>query len=106
MAWNNYNCTCSCFYLAHVFNYFTYYIISDNQLFINCGFFFKKTVSIDTIKKISETNNFISSPVASVDRLEISFNKYDSVIISPKEKSEFIEGLLSIKPGIEVHLKN
>ena len=91
-------------FISHMF-LTTYYLIRDNQLFINCGFFFKKTVSIDTIKKISETNNFISSPAASLDRLEIRFNKYDSVIISPKEKSEFIKDLLSIKPAIEVHLK-
>ena len=64
----------------------------------------KTTVTINSIRKIKETNNPISSPAASLDRIEVFYGK-QSVIISPKQKTEFINHLLSINPRIEVIYK-
>jgi hypothetical protein len=74
-------------------------------LAIKCGFLFNKTINIQTIKKITETNNPISSPATSLDRLEIVYGKFDSVIISPKKKVEFIADIKSLNPNVEVKLK-
>ena len=81
-----------------------YYTINGKTLEINIVFSVKKLIDITTIKSISETNNSMASSAASLDRLEIKF-KNDSIIISPKDKSAFINQLLEINPSIEIKLK-
>lgn len=84
----------------------TVYIVDNELLIVKSGFVFNDTIKIKTIRKIGETYNLLSSPATSLDRLEITYNKYDSVLISPKDKYLFIENLTSINPNIEVKLKN
>lgn len=91
-------------FIVHMFMT-TYYTIENGKLTIKCGFLFNKTINIQTIKKITETNNPISSPATSLDRLEIVYGKFDSVIISPKKKEEFIADIKSLNPNVEVKLK-
>ncbi|HEX8376850.1 MAG TPA: PH domain-containing protein, partial [Pedobacter sp.] len=74
----------------------------SNKLQIRSGLFFNKTVSVESIRKIVETRMPMSSPAMSLDRLEVFYNKFDSVIISPKEKNEFIEQIRMINDRIEV----
>ena len=57
-------------------------------------------VEIQSIKRIYKTRNPLSSPALSLDRIAIVYNKYDEVLISPKDKKEFIEELLKINPDI------
>lgn len=78
------------------------YTITDSNLNIKAGFLVNWDIDIATIQKISETNNIMSSPAASLDRLEIIYNKYNSIIISPQRKKQFISDLLAINPNIEV----
>lgn len=78
----------------------TNYTIKDNLLFIKSGFFNYKPIQISSIKKIVNTNNPISSPATSLKRILISYNKFDSIIISPKNKDAFIAELLKINPKI------
>lgn len=92
-------------FIMHMF-LTTYYQLDGEQLKIKCGFLINKTVAIRTITKIEETNNPLSSPATSLDRLEIFYNKFDSVLISPKDKQGFITALKTIKPAIDVQLKN
>lgn len=83
----------------------TYYIISDNDLVVKCGFLYKTTIKIDRIKKLVETNNPLSSPATSLDRIAIhSYNNF--ILVSPKDKMDFINHLKTINPRIEVILKN
>lgn len=82
-----------------------YYIIDGNKLTVRCGFMFNSTIQIDKIKKIAETNNPISSPAASLDRLAIYYNQHDLVIVSPKDKIGFIHQLKEINSAIMVVLK-
>lgn len=84
----------------------TYYIVDGQTLAIKCGFLVDMKIDINTIKSIKETNNALSSPAASLDRLEISYSKYDNVMISPKKKAEFISVLTSINTSIEVTYKH
>jgi hypothetical protein len=84
----------------------TYYMISERTILIKCGFLFTATVNIDSIKRISETNNMMSSPAASLDRLEIIYNTYNSILVSPKEKMEFLTHITTINPKIEVKLRD
>jgi hypothetical protein len=81
------------------------YTIEKENLNIKCGFLINKNIDIKTIIKISETYNPLSSPAASIDRLEIVYNKFDSILISPKDKKAFIEDLIKISPTIEVNYR-
>lgn len=83
----------------------TYYIINQNDLIVKSGFIINLTIRIDKIKKIAETNNPLSSPATSLDRIAIYYNKSNSVMISPREKADFINKLLHINGQIEVVLK-
>jgi Bacterial PH domain len=91
-------------FICHVFLSIKYSIEKEN-LNIKCGFFINQNIDISTIQKISETYNPLSSPAGSIDRLEIKFNKFDSVLISPKDKKAFINALLLVNPTIEVQYR-
>ena len=92
-------------FVVHMF-LTTNYTIESDELTIKCGFLFNKTIDIKTIKKITETNNPLSSPATSLDRLEINYGEFDTVIISPKRKKEFIENITTLNPNVEVKFKN
>lgn len=81
------------------------YEISGETLWIKSFFWIKKKIPITSITVVQETYNLISSPAASLDRLEILYGRNNSVIISPKDKMEFIEHLKSISPQIMVKMR-
>jgi hypothetical protein len=82
----------------------TRYEIMGDMLKIKSGWIYRLSFPIAGIISIKTTRNFISSPAASMDRIEIRYNQYDSVIVSPKEKESFIKELIRIKPDIDVKL--
>ena len=84
----------------------TEYTIDNDKLTVKCGFLYNKTIDIKSIRKITETNNPLKSPATSLDRLEINYGKFDSVLISPKQKSEFINEIKRLNPNIEVKYKH
>ena len=79
----------------------TNYKIDDEDLIVRSGPF-KSTIDIKSIKKLRATKTLLAGPALSIDRIEIQYKRYDSVIISPKEKNKFIESLLSKNKSIEV----
>jgi hypothetical protein len=79
----------------------TEYVVTEELLKIRCGFLYNQQVMISSIRLIKETRNPISSPALSLDRIEIKFDKYGSVLISPKENEIFIAHLQRINPIIE-----
>jgi hypothetical protein len=81
------------------------YTIEKENLNIKCGFLTNQNIDINTIYKISETYNPLSSPAGSIDRLEIKYNKFESVLISPKDKNAFINDLILVNPNIEVQYR-
>ena len=78
------------------------YVITESQLIIDqsLGKWGKEIIDISTIKSIEPTHTILSAPASSLDRLRISYNKYDDIIISPRRKEEFISQLQSINPQI------
>ncbi len=84
----------------------TYYSINNGHLTVKCGFLVNETINIDSIKSLRETRNPLSSAAASLDRLEVAYNKYDIVLISPKEKFEFIRHIQTINPDVEIKYRN
>jgi len=90
-------------FIVHMFLK-TDYTISNKELKIRCGFFSYKPIKIVDIKKISKTKSLLSSPAASFDRIKIEYGKFDSIIISPKNKFDFAKNLVEINPKIKNHL--
>jgi len=85
--------------IVHMF-FKTEYTIAEDRLYIKCGFFTYKPIEISDIKEITKSNNIISSPAASFDRIEIRYGKYEEIIISPKDKFEFAKYLTNLNPKI------
>lgn len=86
----------------------TYYVVDGDRLYIKCSIFYNVSIGMNSILKISETNNPMSSPATSLDRLEIVYKKGDftnSILISPSNKKGFIDLLLEQNPNIEINLK-
>ena len=81
------------------------YEVCEKTLVVKTFFWFKREIPIESITNISETYNPISSPAASLDRLEIGYGQYNNVIISPKNKMDFIAHLTSISPKIVVKMR-
>ena len=83
----------------------TYKINDKKELLIKCGFLYNSTIDISKIKSIERTRNPISSPAPSLDRIELKYGKWDSVIISPEDKVGFVNELVKINPDIKHNLK-
>jgi hypothetical protein len=79
----------------------TYYEIGNGVLKVKSGFLLNRSIQIKSITKIEATKNPISAPATSLDRLEVFYNKYESVIISPKEKRAFIAHLKQLNANIQ-----
>jgi len=70
----------------------TYYKIEVDHLFISCGPV-EKRVPLSEITGVTPTNNPLSSPALSLDRLRIDYGQGQSVMISPRDKDSFIRDL-------------
>ncbi len=82
-----------------------YYVIDRNTLIIRVGILVNQRIDISTIQSITESNSLIGAPAASLDRLKIKYNKYGTVLISPKDRAGFIKHLTQINPQIVVKYK-
>lgn len=78
------------------------YSVSPDNLTVHTSHFSRTEIPVSAIRKIRETNNPLSSPAGSLDRLEIFYNKFDSIIISPVRTEEFLKELLASNPNIEI----
>ncbi|WP_299781269.1 PH domain-containing protein [uncultured Formosa sp.] len=87
-----------CLYL----NFSTEYTISNNHILkVKCGFFYNKSFDINKIKSIAKSNNLISSPAPSLDRIKLTYRNFDLIVISPKDKIRFARELTKLNPEIE-----
>jgi hypothetical protein len=86
-------------FIVHMF-FYTTYTIDEDELKIRCGFIGYKPYKIKDMKKVSKSTSIISSPAASFDRIQITYGKFDEIIISPKDKHQFVEDLQKINPEL------
>lgn len=92
------------FFLAYLF-YYTDYTITGNNLRVRSGFLVNKKIDIMTIRSIKQTDSLWSAPAGSItDRIEIEYAISQKVVISPKDKDDFVNELLKINPTITVNL--
>lgn len=74
----------------------TRYITDQENLKIISGPF-SWVIPIQSITSVQETQSAITSPALSFDRLEIIYGEDKAIVISPLDKTEFIESLGSEK---------
>jgi len=70
----------------------TAYTLSNTTLLVKSGPF-KWQVPIEQITSITPTFNPLSSPALSLDRLRIDYGRGQSIMISPKDKGQFLQDL-------------
>ena len=70
------------------------YFLSRTGVFI-------ETFDIHKITSVKPTRTILSSPAASLDRIEVRAGRR-SVVISPRSKYQFVKQLLDINPSIDV----
>ncbi len=72
----------------------TRYYINErkNQLVVTSGPL-KWRIDIESITAITETRNPLSSPALSLDRLLICYGRHQQIMVSPKNKHEFLVAL-------------
>lgn len=78
----------------------TVYVVNDSKLRVWLGVIPYGKKEIDQIKSVHRTSSLISSPALSIDRLAITFVNGDRLIISPKDREEFVAALLAVNPQI------
>lgn len=74
----------------------TSYTLSNMTLLVKSGPF-KWQVPIAEIKSVTPTSNPLSSPALSLDRLRIEYGRGKSIMISPKNKDQFIQDLEALR---------
>ncbi|QJX49038.1 PH domain-containing protein [Hymenobacter taeanensis] len=77
----------------------TRYTLTPQELLITSGPIHKR-VPITSITSVKPTRNPISSPALSLNRLEIRYGKYDSVLISPANPKGFLTTLHQLNPAL------
>lgn len=70
----------------------TRYTVTDDQLLVRSGPF-TWNIPVTTITQVKVTRNPISSPALSLDRLEISYGSQKKIMISPKDKTGFLQAI-------------
>ena len=91
-------------FIIHLFST-TCYTVEDEFLKIRSGLLYKQTLPIAAIRKIESTRNPLSAPALSLDRLEIWYGRWDSVLVSPRDQRAFAHHLKALNPDIELKLK-
>lgn len=84
--------------IAILFHYTRYKIDGDKLIVM------WTKIDIQSIRKIYKTNSPLSSPALSIDRIAICYDKFEEILVSPKDRNGFIHELLKINPDIEVKL--
>lgn len=79
------------------------YVLSNEQLKIFVGPFLYSTIELIKIRKMELSNNPLSSPAASLKRLAIYYNKWGYVLISPKNREEFMDEVWKRKAQLEIN---
>ena len=74
----------------------TTYSLNKDRLFIKTGPF-KWVVPLEAITKITPSSSLLASPALSVDRLRIVYGNGSSVMISPRNKEQFISEIESLR---------
>jgi hypothetical protein len=84
----------------------TFYEIRDKEDLICKMLFFKKQIPIQTIRKIERSNGlYVGWKMnTSWKCLVVHYNKYDELLISPENETEFIREITRLNNSISITL--
>ena len=80
----------------------TKYVVSNHILIVKCGSFYRAKYDIKKIKQIEESHTWESAPALSLSRIRILFVDGKSVLISPKDRAQFLDLLYSVNNKIKM----
>lgn len=80
------------------------YIFKEDYLYIQSGIFVRVKIHYKNIKSFCESNNALSAPACSLDRIKIVYKNKNSgkesfTLVSPRNKQRFMEKLGAILDG-------
>ena len=70
----------------------TFYLLDDRRLTIRCGPF-RWSIPLAKIKSVKRSRSLLSSPALSLDRVQIRYGRFGSVLISPEHRDRFLAEL-------------
>ena len=70
----------------------TSYRLTSDTLYVRSGPIRKK-IPLKLVRSVEETNEMTGAPALSMDRLRINYGTSEYVLISPKDKREFLRDL-------------
>lgn len=78
------------------------YELDEENLTIYMGPVRYRKIALTSIRKMELSNNPLSSPAASLKRIAIHYDKWGYVLISPKNREEFIAEVQDRKKKLEI----
>ena len=88
--------------LVHMLLTTWYRITADGYLIVHCSIFPEKKIKIEEISAIEATAMPVSSYTLSLDRIIIYKGNLQWLLISPKDKKEFVRCLRKFNPEIQI----
>ena len=79
--------------------FFIKYTLYDKHLKVQCGFYGTYRIKYDSITSIKKTMNPLSSAAMSLKRIQIDYTPGGMILISPKNRDEFIK-IINEKRGL------
>jgi len=79
----------------------TVYYVTESALLVYSGPL-KKTIPLQSITSVKPVTSIVASAATSSKRLEILYNKYDLIYISPLEEDAFLAEVQSLCPHATV----
>lgn len=76
----------------------THYTLGNGQLLVQSGPF-QWRIPLADIKSITPSNSSLSSPALSMDRLRIDYGRYSSLMVSPRDKNQFVRDIEAARHG-------
>ncbi|GED71135.1 hypothetical protein BRE01_48370 [Brevibacillus reuszeri] len=82
----------------------TVYYVTESTLVIHNGPF-KKIIPLESITSVKSVRSVVASAATSAQRLEILYNKYDIIYISPLDEEAFLAEVQKRCPRATVHTR-
>ena len=79
----------------------TEYTVTETDLVVRSGPMSQK-IALASIKKIVKTRSLWSAPALSLDRIEVQYGTFGTIVISPDDKTAFARAIRSRVPAVIV----